>query len=165
MTVVATGMIPANRPGKERSMYEMRRLTRVVGLLLVAGLMVPPTVGADGRSSKGSYERDDKHHDQHRGKDHDDDDDDDDHDDDGRGHGKPRKKGGVCSPRPRGCEKEDCRCEDHKTCVRCREFVCRRGKKKRPFVICRPCCRKKNGYVSCEPAPKSYDIECVASPS
>ena len=72
--------------------------------------------------------------------------------------------GGVCSPRPAGCKKEDCRCEDKKTCKECRQFVCRRGKKQPPVVVCRPCC-EKNGKTKCSPAPEEDDKKCVPSPS
>jgi hypothetical protein len=144
-------------------MYGMRSWPPVLVLLLVTGLVVPAPVGAGGTFGNGKYEKghdgddDDDHH-------HHDGDDDDDH---GHDHGKCNGKGkGLCSPIPRGCRREDCRCdEDCQTCVRCRQFVCRSGKKSPPLVICRPCCRKKNGYVSCEPAPKSSHQQCVASPS
>ena len=73
--------------------------------------------------------------------------------------------GGVCSPRPAGCKQEDCRCEDKKTCTKCRQFVCRRDKKHPPVVVCRPCCKDSKGHEKCSPAPDDDDRKCVPSPS
>jgi len=76
-----------------------------------------------------------------------------------------QRGGGVCSPLPSGCRRDDCRCEDKETCTQCRQFVCRRGKKKPPVVVCRPCCKDKKGYPRCRPAPEEDDRKCVLSPS
>jgi hypothetical protein len=117
-----------------------RRWLSIAVLFLAVALALPAHTAAD---DKGKGDRDEGDH--HEG---------------GGGGDK-----GVCSPRPAGCKKEDCRCEDKKTCTECREFVCRRGKKKPPVVVCRPCCMDKKGKVKCSPAPEEDDRKCVPSPS
>jgi len=125
-----------------------RRWLSIAVLFLAVALALPAHTAADdkGKGDQGKGDRDD--HDR------------DDHDHHGGGGGDK----GVCSPLPAGCKKEDCRCEDKKTCTECRQFVCRRGKKHPPVVVCRPCC-EKNGKVKCSPAPEEDDKKCVPSPS
>jgi hypothetical protein len=135
-------------------MHGTRWWPPMVAVLLAVALVIPAPAGATG-SSHGKKD-DKKEHGSGHGNGH----------GNGHGHGHDHgHKGGVCSPRPRGCDREDCRCDDRETCVRCRQFVCRRDKKKPPQVLCRPCCRNKRGYVQCEPAPKIQHTQCVASPS
>ena len=122
----------------------MRRAQRwqVLGAVILAtGLVLPAPARADrgGGEHKESEHGDDDHH--------------------------HKEKGGVCSRIPQGCRQDDCRCDDGQTCVQCRQFVCRREKKRTPSVVCSPCCQKKGGTVRCRPAPDDDDRKCVPSPS